>query len=374
MIKSNKFFNAAKSGDVLSMSFYDQIGENWQGTGATPQMVADALKTDFDSIELHLNSPGGDAFAGVAIYNLLKASSKPINVIVDGLAASAASIVAMSGDTITMNTGSLLMIHEAMSMAFGNADDMTKMAETLTTVTSGIADIYVARTGLKKADILEMQNVETWMTAQEAVDKGFATSVGKKSAVKNAFLLDKFKYKNSAAAITLEAKTKEVDGEKLTAGDFVYVGNPDDTSTWSLPWHFSTEEKTQSHLRDALARFDQDEVIPASHRDEVYAKLLRLCAEHGIKVDKKGNPKNSITNKGKHKSKSAAPDQNDDTCQCDCPQCAGGDCGICSDEDCDDDNCDGCQNQDDDDDSPTNEVPFDRISLMMKQLEINKRK
>ena len=362
-MKPNRFFNASKTDDTLVMSFYDLIGENWHGTGATPKMVADALKTDFDSIELHLNSPGGDAFAGVAIYNLLKASSKPINVIVDGLAASAASIVAMAGDTISMSTGSMLMIHEAMSSAFGNADDMTKMAETLTSVTGSIADIYVARTGLPKADVLAMQNVETWMTAQEAVDKGFATAVSKdKKAVKNEFNLDRFR--NAPPSLRAEAKTKEVDGEKLTAGDFVWVGDPDKTDTWSLPWHFSTEALTQSHLRDALARFDQDEIIPEAHKPEAYAKLVRLCGEHGVEVSKKKNH-----NLLKAKSKPAAAQ---DECQCDCAQCAGGDCGICSNEDCDDENCEGCQNQDDDD-GPQN-ATFDRLSLLQKQLELNKRK
>jgi HK97 family phage prohead protease len=79
-------------------------------------------------------------------------------------------------------------------------------------------------------------------------------------------------------------KTKEVAGEHLTAGDFIYVGDPDKPDTWSLPWHFSTEEKTQSHLRDALARFDQDEVIPEGQKAEAHAKLVRLCKEHGIEV------------------------------------------------------------------------------------------
>ena len=190
---NKKFFNATNTEDTLTMSFYDVIGDNWDGTGATPAMVAKALAGDFKTIELHLNSPGGDAFAGVAIYNLLKSCGKPVSVMVDGLAASAASIVAMAGDTITMNTGSMLMIHEAQSMAFGNADDMRKMAETLTTVTSGIADIYVARTGLKKSDILDMQNVETWMTADEAVEMGFATKIGKNAAVKNEFNLGRFR-------------------------------------------------------------------------------------------------------------------------------------------------------------------------------------
>jgi ATP-dependent Clp protease protease subunit len=289
----NKFFNAAKQGDTLTMAFYDTIGESMFGEGATPAMVAEALKGDFKNVELHLNSPGGDAFAGVAIYNLLKASSKPVNVIVDGLAASAASIIAMAGDTITMNQGSVMMIHEAMSMAFGNASDMQKMADTLTSVTSGIADIYVSKTGLPKDTVLKMQNEETWMTADEAVQKGFATSVNKdKNAVKNSFDLTAFR--NAPPTLKAEAKTKEVDGEHLTAGDFVYVGDPDKTDTWSLPWHFSTEEKTQSHLRDALARFDQDEVIPESHKAEAYAKLVRLAKEHGIDVSKKNEASEAI--------------------------------------------------------------------------------
>jgi ATP-dependent Clp protease, protease subunit len=277
----NKFFNAAKTDDTLTMSFFDMIGENWQGTGATPQMVSDALKGDFKNIEIHLNSPGGDAFAGVAIYNLLKASSKPINVVVDGLAASAASIVACAGDTVTMNTGSMMMIHEAMSMAFGNADDMTKMAETLTNVTSSIADIYVARTGLKKADILTMQNVETWMTAQEAVDKGFATKVGKTAAVKNEFKLDKFK--NAPADLKVEAKGKK---------------------------------------------------------------------------------------------KPAPADDAQDECQCDCSQCNDDDagCDLCSNDSCSDPICD-CYNQDDADDAPTNAAPaFDLVSMLQRQLELNKRR
>jgi ATP-dependent Clp protease protease subunit len=114
----------------------------------------------------------------------------------------------MAGDTITMATGSVMMIHEGMAIACGNADSMRKMADTLTTVTSGIADIYVAKTGLPKADILAMQHVETWMAADEAVAKGFATSVSKTSAVKNEFKLDVFS--NVPSALKAEAVTEPV--------------------------------------------------------------------------------------------------------------------------------------------------------------------
>jgi ATP-dependent protease ClpP protease subunit len=206
----NKFFNSATENDTLTMSFYDMIGASmWDDSGATPALVAEALKTQCQNIEIHINSPGGDAFAGIAIYNLLKNSNKPVNVIIDGMAASAASIVAMAGDTIVMATGSVMMIHEAMAMAFGNSDAMTKMAETLTTVTSGIADIYVAKTGLAKKDVLKMQNVETWMTAEDAVAKGFATSVSAdQAAVENSFDLKAFR--NAPASLKPQAKAEEV--------------------------------------------------------------------------------------------------------------------------------------------------------------------
>jgi hypothetical protein len=121
----------------------------------------------------------------------------------------------MAGDNITMCAGSTLMIHEAMAMAFGNAADMTKMADTLTTVTSGIADIYVARTGLPKKDVLAMQAEETWMSADDAVKKGFATSVNKdQSAVKNCFDLKRFR--NAPAALKIEAKVEEPPAPQCT--------------------------------------------------------------------------------------------------------------------------------------------------------------
>jgi ATP-dependent protease ClpP protease subunit len=291
MTTDNRIFNSAMSENSLVLTCYDAIGEDMFGAGITAQAFQQALdaQPDYSDITLRVNSPGGDAFAGVAIYNLLKASKKPVNVIVDGLAASAASIVCMAGDTITMNQGSVMMIHEAQALAMGDKAAMLKMADTLETVTGSIADIYVGKTKNSKKSVLAMMAAETWMDPKDAVANGFATAVGKAGAIKNSFDLSRFKN----TPIELQAKTKEVAGEHLTAGDFIYIGNPDDTSTWSLPWHFSSDEKTKSHLRDALARWDQDEKIPESHKAECHAKLLRLCAEHGIDVSRKGNPKNA---------------------------------------------------------------------------------
>lgn len=293
---SRRFFNAAQTENVLTLEVYDVIGADFFGDGITASAVSDAIAQAgaHDSVTLRINSPGGDAFEGVAIYNVLKNHGKPVNVCVDGLAASAASIVAMSGDTICMGTGSMMMIHPAQGMAMGDAKAVREFADTLDQVSASIADIYVERTKNSKKSVTDMMNAETWMSAKEAVKNGFATEVSDGKKVSNAFDLSAFQFRNIPEELKAQAKTKEVDGEHLTAGDFIYVGDPDKTDTWSLPWKFSTAEKTKSHLRDALARFDQDEVIPESHKAEAYAKLVRLCKENGIEVSQRGKAKNEV--------------------------------------------------------------------------------
>src|SRR5579863_10765806 len=154
----NRFFNVTNANGNLTLDLYDYIGAvDYNGDGITEGNVSAAIKnSDAETVTLNINSPGGDAFQGVAIHNVLAQSNKKVNVNVVGLAASAASIVAMARDTVTMHSGSVMMIHPAQAMAMGSADDMRKLADTLDTVTGAIADIYVAKTGLDKAKVLDM--------------------------------------------------------------------------------------------------------------------------------------------------------------------------------------------------------------------------
>src|SRR5579864_3298342 len=156
-------FKAQANDGALSLDIFDVIGADFFGDGITGAMVSDALKSEptYGSITLNLNSPGGDLFEGVAIYNILKASGKQVCVNVIGLAASAASLIAMAGDTITMQLGTQMMIHEALAMTAGFADDMRKMADTLDSVTASAADIYVAKTGMNKDAVLKLMAAET---------------------------------------------------------------------------------------------------------------------------------------------------------------------------------------------------------------------
>jgi ATP-dependent protease ClpP protease subunit len=124
------FRAALKPEGVLELSVYEEIGENfWTGGGVTALNVKEQLESakSYDRIAVRINSPGGDAFEGVAIRSVLRSTKKPIDVYIDGIAASAASILAMAGDTITMAPGSMMMIHDAWSMCVGNDEDMRKM-------------------------------------------------------------------------------------------------------------------------------------------------------------------------------------------------------------------------------------------------------
>lgn len=179
----SKKFSAvvSEAGDIL-IQIYGDIGQSFWGDGITAKQVADALASNPKSVTIRINSPGGDAFEGVAIYNILKSSGKPVNVIVDGLAASAASIIAMAGDTVIMGKGTTMMIHPAMTLAYGNSADMRSIAEVLEKVTGSMADIYAERTGTDREVLLERMYSELWMNAGEAVELGFADSVGESAS------------------------------------------------------------------------------------------------------------------------------------------------------------------------------------------------
>lgn len=222
-------FAAKATNKTLQLDIMDEIGSDMFGNGISAALVKDALdndeQEDYSDITLNLNSPGGDLFEGVAIYNLLKGCGKPVNVNVLGVAASAASLIAMAGDKVCMNLGTQMMIHEGMALCAGFADDMRKMADTLDQVTASAADLYVGKTKLSKDKILAMMKAETWMNPEQAKANGFADEISKEQSVKNNFNLSVFK--NTPAEFENEAKTKKVDGEHLTAGDFIYVGDPD---------------------------------------------------------------------------------------------------------------------------------------------------
>lgn len=155
---------------------YGEIGDWWQELDA--KSLADKIKNSVgDEINIRINSGGGEVFTASSFYSLLKSSGKKINVFIDGLAASAATLIACAGDNVTMPVNALYMIHNPLSWQYGNADEMREMADVLDKVRDAIVATYVQKTSLSEDKIIEMMDAETWMTAQEAKDLGFIDNI-----------------------------------------------------------------------------------------------------------------------------------------------------------------------------------------------------
>ncbi|MFY4503597.1 head maturation protease, ClpP-related [Ligilactobacillus ruminis] len=152
--------------------FYDWIGWDAVYPGKVSTLLDGA-----DEVEVNINSNGGDVFAASEIYTLLSQHSGMVTVNIQGLAASAASVIAMAGDVVHISPTAQIMIHKAWTIADGNADDMAHTSEFLEGIDDSIMNAYVAKTGLDKSELSNMMAKETWLTANQAVDYGFADDV-----------------------------------------------------------------------------------------------------------------------------------------------------------------------------------------------------
>lgn len=170
--------------EPIDLYLYDQIGPEWAGMVSAPYFVKAIKDAGEKPIRLHINSPGGDVFEGQAIYNLLLAHKPGVDVEIDSLAASAASFVAMAGRKISIAENAMVMIHHAWTVAMGGAGEMRKAADLLDKIDGTIVDTYAARTKQTRGDLVAWMDADTWMTAQEAVDRGFADEIGQRLNVK----------------------------------------------------------------------------------------------------------------------------------------------------------------------------------------------
>lgn len=165
---------AAADGDAVDVYIYDEIG--YWGVTAN-DFVRDLQAVTASTINLHVNSPGGSVFDGIAIYNALAKHGARVVVDIDGWAASIASVIAMAGDEIRIGESAELMIHKPWSFAMGDAEVMRREADVLDRLQDSIVDIYVARTDGDRDEVTAWVNAETWFRGQEAVDAGFADAV-----------------------------------------------------------------------------------------------------------------------------------------------------------------------------------------------------
>ena len=151
--------------------------ETWYGDEVTPQLFKDELNAGSGNITVWINSPGGDVFAAAQIYNMLRDYKGSVTVKIDGIAASAASVIAMAGNTVCVSPVAMKMIHNPATMAMGEAKDMQKAIVMLNEVKESILNAYESKTGLTRARLSHMMDDETWFNAKKAVELGFADKI-----------------------------------------------------------------------------------------------------------------------------------------------------------------------------------------------------
>ncbi len=155
--------------------------ESWFDDDVTPQLFKDELMAGSGDITVWINSPGGDCVAAAQIYNMLMDYKGDVTVKIDGIAASAASVIAMAGTKVLVSPVSMLMIHNPMTAAFGNSDEMQRAIEMLGSVKDSIINAYEIKTGLSRAKLSHLMDAETWMDANKAVELGFADEIMQRS-------------------------------------------------------------------------------------------------------------------------------------------------------------------------------------------------
>jgi len=204
---NRRWFSMKADETTAEISIFDEIGA-WGVNASDFKKEYDAIK-DRKEITLLLNSPGGDVFAGMTIYNILAPQKEKISVKVLGLAASISSVIALAGKSMIMGEGAYFMIHNPWAITMGTAQEIRQTADLLDSIGSGMADIYTARSNSDREEILSLMEEETWMTAEEAREAGFADSIEETAEVAAlACDLSKFKFQHAPKALIENAKRK----------------------------------------------------------------------------------------------------------------------------------------------------------------------
>lgn len=178
MVRVKKFWNWTKNEDERTLFLNGVISEEtWYGDEVTPQLFKDELNSSQGNITVWINSPGGDCIAASQIYNMLMDYKGDVTVKVDGIAASAASVIAMAGTEVQISPTGLMMIHNPLTMAFGDAFEMEKAKAMLSEVKESIINAYEIKTGMGRAKLSNLMDSESWFNAKKALELGFADTI-----------------------------------------------------------------------------------------------------------------------------------------------------------------------------------------------------
>lgn len=183
----SKYYSLEKSGNVANLSIYGDITSwPWMDGDVSAVNLSRQLEElgDVSNINVYINSYGGEVAEGLAIYNSLKRHPAQVTTVCDGFACSIASVIFMAGDKRVMNEASLLMIHNAWTLAEGNAEQLRKQADDLETITNASVKAYLSKVSIEEEELRSLMDAETWLEPSKALEYGFATSVEKSEADK----------------------------------------------------------------------------------------------------------------------------------------------------------------------------------------------
>ena len=213
MAKNKKFWNWARDADESGgrvLYFDGEISdETWWGDEITPAMFKSELFSDKGDITIWLNSPGGDCIAASQIYAMLMDYPHNVTVKIDGIAASAASVIAMAGTKVLMAPTALMMVHNPLTIAIGDTDEMQKAISMLDEVKESIINAYQVKTNQSRAKISHWMDAETWMNANKAIELGFADGVLEDSKRHQATPTYAFSRRAVTNSLLDKVKTKE---------------------------------------------------------------------------------------------------------------------------------------------------------------------
>ena len=235
--------------------------ESWFDDDVTPQLFREELESGSGDITIWINSPGGDCVAAAQIYNMLMDYKGSVTVKIDGIAASAASVIAMAGTEVLMSPVGMLMIHNPMTVAMGDADEMEKAIEMLSSVKDSILNAYEIKTGLSRAKLAHLMDAETWMDANKALELGFIDGIlARESTVQ------------ATEAVTDEETTSEEDNPETK----------NDAPKTSMLYSRKTVEtnlknKLRHHMIAEAAKIAPKEAKPEGRKvDDLYDRLNLL--------------------------------------------------------------------------------------------------
>lgn len=227
-----KFWSFRNENGNAQLHIYGPIDSmDWWGDEITPNTFKSELDAlgDVSELSVYINSDGGDVFAGQTIHTMLKRHKAFINIYIDGLAASIASVIAMAGDKVYMPRNSMMMVHNPWTIAMGNSSDFRKMADDLDSIRESLIAAYQEKSGMERDAIIALLDAETWLTADEAVNLGFADEVEQQKEI----------------AASLQSGTLKINGQEMDLKKFKHAPKMIVTSNQTTD---SPDERLQKSL------------------------------------------------------------------------------------------------------------------------------